>query len=308
MCEFEYAWDDQGCRHCGFPEKGRANWERCRQLHTLAGMAAPVRDRTWLRFLAAGCRRVKHLFAEPRHRAVVAWLDARAAGIDQAAPPDFDAVALRAASPRAAPPGPFNHTPDPFRASVARAVLLTGEAAGGAADVGRTALEAARALAESDGWTRFPPRALDSFPLPPELERYRVDAATLAGAEGRRRGRSRRDDSVARAFRILQASSENYQRDRADHLRRETAVYCDLLRDLVAYPFEPVGFDPSWRTTAVVGLATGMDVSGDFSPIPVLADALEDAGCADDHVLAHCRGDVPHAHGCWVVEHVLGRD
>ncbi|HYH67576.1 MAG TPA: hypothetical protein VD866_22960 [Urbifossiella sp.] len=58
----------------------------------------------------------------------------------------------------------------------------------------------------------------------------------------------------------------------------------------------------------MVGLARGMYESRDFGPMPVLADALEDAGCADADVLAHCRGDGPHVRGCWVVDLVLGQE
>ncbi|HYH68698.1 MAG TPA: hypothetical protein VD866_28655 [Urbifossiella sp.] len=72
-------------------------------------------------------------------------------------------------------------------------------------------------------------------------------------------------------------------------------------------PFRPVAFDPIWRTEAVVGLARGMYEARDFGPMPVLADALEDAGCADADVLAHCRGPGPHVRGCWVVDLVLGK-
>jgi hypothetical protein len=80
-----------------------------------------------------------------------------------------------------------------------------------------------------------------------------------------------------------------------------------LFRDIFGNPFRPVAFDPSWRTEAVVALARGMYESRDFAPMPVLADALEDAGCADADILAHCRGDGPHVRGCWVVDLVLGK-
>ena len=79
------------------------------------------------------------------------------------------------------------------------------------------------------------------------------------------------------------------------------------LSDIFGNPFRPVTFDPSWRTEAVVVLARGMYESRDFAPMPVLADALEDAGCADADILAHCRGDGPHVRGCWVVDLVLGK-
>jgi len=48
--------------------------------------------------------------------------------------------------------------------------------------------------------------------------------------------------------------------------------------------------------------------SRDFAPMPVLADALEEAGCDDAAVLAHCRDpQAPHVRGCWVVDLVLGK-
>jgi hypothetical protein len=48
--------------------------------------------------------------------------------------------------------------------------------------------------------------------------------------------------------------------------------------------------------------------SGQLCPshIAVLADALEEAGCTDARMLAHCRADVPHVRGCWVVDMLLG--
>jgi hypothetical protein len=66
----------------------------------------------------------------------------------------------------------------------------------------------------------------------------------------------------------------------------------------VGGPAVPVAFEPAWRTEAVVALARGMDAADDFRPIPVLADALEDAGCDDDEVVTHCRCDGPHVRGC----------
>ncbi|MDB5311512.1 MAG: hypothetical protein JWO38_5714 [Gemmataceae bacterium] len=66
--------------------------------------------------------------------------------------------------------------------------------------------------------------------------------------------------------------------------------------------------DPSWLTSTVVSLARGIDTDLAFDRLPVLADALEDAGCADEDVLAHCRGGGPHARGCVVVDFLLGRE
>ena len=46
----------------------------------------------------------------------------------------------------------------------------------------------------------------------------------------------------------------------------------------------------------------------EFGAMPILADALQDAGCDSDDILDHCRGDGPHVRGCWVVDLVLGKE
>jgi hypothetical protein len=65
---------------------------------------------------------------------------------------------------------------------------------------------------------------------------------------------------------------------------------------------------PAWRTDTAVALARQMDESRDFSAMPILADALQDAGCDNDDILDHCRGPGPHVRGCWVVDLVLGKE
>jgi hypothetical protein len=84
-------------------------------------------------------------------------------------------------------------------------------------------------------------------------------------------------------------------------------VQCRLLRDVFGNPFQPVAFDPEWRTSTAVALAKLMYESRDFSAMPILADALQDAGCENTGVLNHCRGPEAHVRGCWVVDLVLGK-
>lgn len=83
-------------------------------------------------------------------------------------------------------------------------------------------------------------------------------------------------------------------------------------------PFIPVDFDPNWRTSDVVAIARGMYEKRDFSPMPLLADALQDAGCDDESILNHCRSNNaailnlcpatgPHVRGCWVVDLILNK-
>ena len=74
--------------------------------------------------------------------------------------------------------------------------------------------------------------------------------------------------------------------------------------------FRPVLVDTAWLAWGdgtVVKLAQRIYDERSFDRLPVLADALEDAGCGDADILAHCRGTGPHVRGCWVVDLLLGR-
>ena len=106
------------------------------------------------------------------------------------------------------------------------------------------------------------------------------------------------------AFPSFLLRSEAQLERRAEHTARQREV----LFDLVGNPFQPIAFDPAWRTSTVLTLARTMLDTGDFSAMPILADALQDAGCEDKSVLTHCRGDGPHFRGCWVVDGILDRN
>jgi hypothetical protein len=81
-----------------------------------------------------------------------------------------------------------------------------------------------------------------------------------------------------------------------------------LLREIFGNPFRSVEFDPNWRTDTAVSLAKQMCESRDFSAMPILADALQDAGCDNADILWHCRDlKQVHVRGCWVCDLVLGR-
>jgi hypothetical protein len=81
----------------------------------------------------------------------------------------------------------------------------------------------------------------------------------------------------------------------------------ELVRCVFGNPFRPAAFDPQWRTRTTMDLARTMYGSRDFGATPILADALEESGCDDPRLLAHCRGSGPHVRGCWAVDAVLGR-
>ena len=65
--------------------------------------------------------------------------------------------------------------------------------------------------------------------------------------------------------------------------------HSDILRDITGNPFHPATFDPIWRTDHTIGIATKMYDERRFDTIPILADALQDAGCDNNDILNHCR-------------------
>jgi hypothetical protein len=77
----------------------------------------------------------------------------------------------------------------------------------------------------------------------------------------------------------------------------EWLAQADLIREVFGYPFHPVPFRPGWRTADAVGLAQGVYEDRAFDRLPILADALMDAGCEDEQILAHCRSEGPHVRG-----------
>jgi len=82
----------------------------------------------------------------------------------------------------------------------------------------------------------------------------------------------------------------------------------DLLREQLGNPFRQYTFDPAWRTETVVALASGIEADRAFDRMPILADALEEAGCDERAMLDHLRGPGPHARGCWVLDLILNRE
>jgi hypothetical protein len=82
----------------------------------------------------------------------------------------------------------------------------------------------------------------------------------------------------------------------------------DLLREIFGSPFRPIAFSANWRTSDAVALACQMYESRDFGAMPVLADALQEAGCDSDELLSHLRDPkATHVRGCWALDLVLGK-
>jgi hypothetical protein len=87
------------------------------------------------------------------------------------------------------------------------------------------------------------------------------------------------------------------------------AELSEALRDIFN-PWREVPLAPEWvtgRDATVSKLARAIYADRSFDSMPILADALEDAGCNNADMLNHCRGPGPHVRGCWVVDLILGK-
>jgi hypothetical protein len=93
--------------------------------------------------------------------------------------------------------------------------------------------------------------------------------------------------------------------------RARACAHCELLRHVVGDPFHHPPVVPShcleWNGGTVPAIALGIYRDRVFGEMPILADALEDAGCTDAQILDHCRAGGDHMRGCWALDLVLGR-
>jgi hypothetical protein len=84
-----------------------------------------------------------------------------------------------------------------------------------------------------------------------------------------------------------------------------------ILHDVVGNPFRLITINPNWLTWndgTIRRIAQGIYEERAFDRLPILADALTDAGCDHADLLNHCRSEGPHVKGCWVVDLLLGKE
>lgn len=92
-------------------------------------------------------------------------------------------------------------------------------------------------------------------------------------------------------------------------LLQEGAAQARVLREMVGNPYRPVVLDPvwlAWNDTCVPNMARVMLDERRWADLPILADALEEAGCCNHWILDHLRGGGPHYPGCWALDLILG--
>jgi hypothetical protein len=139
----------------------------------------------------------------------------------------------------------------------------------------------------------------DGGPITPEVLEARRAAVEVGSVGGAVTG-ARFDAQTMRAaaYWVWRLS----ETDQAEAWDRERASQCDLLRDIIGNPFREVSIDQQWRTPLVVAMAKSIYDERRFEDVPILADALEDVGCADPVLLDHLRGPGPHVRGCHVLD------
>jgi hypothetical protein len=95
-------------------------------------------------------------------------------------------------------------------------------------------------------------------------------------------------------------------------IEQEMVTYCDLLRDVYGpLAFRPVNLPQDWlrwNGGIIAHLAQAIQEERAYYHMPILADALEDAGCTSAELLDHLRRPGPHVLGCWGLDLVLAKE
>jgi hypothetical protein len=161
-----------------------------------------------------------------------------------------------------------------------REVVCALEAHADGVGSGRT-LRAARAAARAAQQALRPVWTADGAPEPVAWYSYYAAAAVVSAAEVREQ---------------LQVWGSGYASWPGLFEQAE------LLRDLFDNPFHPVEVEARWRTSDVVRLARLIRSERSYELMPILGDALQDAGCDHAGALAHCYGPHRHTPGCWLLD------
>jgi hypothetical protein len=94
-------------------------------------------------------------------------------------------------------------------------------------------------------------------------------------------------------------------------VQRERMAQATLLHDLFGNPFRLIVIEPfwiRWKNGTIPKLAQAIYDERRFADLPILADALEEAGCESADLLGHCRQPGEHVRGCWVLDRLLGKE
>jgi hypothetical protein len=114
--------------------------------------------------------------------------------------------------------------------------------------------------------------------------------------------------NLARAVELCPNSDGALEQRLLEHLQREKEwPSAWLVREVFGNPFRPFEMKPEWRTADVLGLARKASDDRAYDLLPILSDAMEEAGCQNFELLTHLRGEGRHVRGCWALNSILGK-
>ncbi len=161
--------------------------------------------------------------------------------------------------------------------------------------------------ARREAWAAFPFRDLTTTDL--QIDAARAAARTVEPAT--KQAAEWTTNEVVSAFADREEDPNTTEDEQHDAWFRGKAngeaFLANLLRDIFGNPFRLVAVEPGGLTEAAAGIARGIYEDRAFERMPILADALQDAGCEHADILSHCREPGEHVRGCWVVDLVLGK-
>jgi hypothetical protein len=117
--------------------------------------------------------------------------------------------------------------------------------------------------------------------------------------------------SAAWKYRQAAANTWDAAANAVEQWIQERDRQCHALRDIFGNPFRRslsvTSAVLAWNDGTVRRIAQGIYEERAFDLLPILADALLDAGCDNEDIFAHCRSAGPHVRGCWVLDLLLGK-
>jgi hypothetical protein len=135
-------------------------------------------------------------------------------------------------------------------------------------------------------------------------------AAGRASRSGRSNRGAQQSITAAVSARTAADPAWNY-RQALRSMRGQAAVvvqYCGLFRCIFGpLAFHSIAITSSWITATVAEVASAIYQEEAFERLPILADALEEAGCNQQDILGHLRSSAEHVRGCWAVDLLLGK-
>jgi hypothetical protein len=150
-----------------------------------------------------------------------------------------------------------------------------------------------------------------------EVSRLEVAHCTRLALRYSARAEELQQQIPARNARLIRANAEDYidstelkfygleERTRRNVTRWFQKLLAGSLREQLGNPYRKQNIPAECRTETVLALARGISMERAFDRLPILADALEEAGCQDMSLLTHARSSMNHFAGCWVVDRIL---